>query len=331
MGKRSGKKKYLKYAMVMLAAIFAVSAALLLIELWDRRQGKFSEQTSSNENSEFEYNGVKYKPKDGLETFLVLGLDKYDGDASAESYNNDKQADFLMLFIFDNSRREYSALHINRDTMAEINVLGLNGSAVGTVTRQIALAHTYGNGREVSCYNVSDAVSKLLFGVKIDHYISVTMDSVPIINDLVGGVEVTVLDDFTGVDSTLVKGQTVRLTGEQALTYVRGRYGVGDGTNEARMVRQRQYMDELRKATVKKAEEDGNFALEVLGKIGDSIVSDRSEARLQELGEKLGSYEFKGTHTIEGDSRIGEKYMEFYPDTDKLKGFVADMFYDRKA
>ena len=37
-----------------------------------------------------------------------------------------------------------------------------------------------------------------LMDVKIDHYISLTMDSVAVMNDLVGGVEVTVLDDFLG-------------------------------------------------------------------------------------------------------------------------------------
>mgnify|MGYP000585160404 FL=1 len=70
------------------------------------------------------------------------------------------------------------------------------------------------------------------------------MDAVPILNDLLGGVEVTVLDDFSGIDDTLIKGETVTLHGDHALTYVRERYGLEDSSNSTRMVRQRQYMTE---------------------------------------------------------------------------------------
>ena len=44
------------------------------------------------------HDGKEYVLKENLETFLVLGLDKFD-EENLESYNNDKQADFLMLLI----------------------------------------------------------------------------------------------------------------------------------------------------------------------------------------------------------------------------------------
>ena len=56
------------------------------------------------------------------------GLAKYDGEGSADSYNNDKQADFLMLFVIDNDTKQYTAIHVNRDTVAEIDVLGVAGN-----------------------------------------------------------------------------------------------------------------------------------------------------------------------------------------------------------
>lgn len=52
------------------------------------------------------------------------------------------------------------------------------------------------------------------------------MDGIVEMNDLLGGVTVTVEDDFSQVDSSLVMGKRVTLTGQQALTFVRSRRGV---------------------------------------------------------------------------------------------------------
>lgn len=39
------------------------------------------------------------------------------------------------------------------------------------------------------------------------------MDGVAILNDLVGGVEVEVMDDFSSIDSTLVQGRDRNING----------------------------------------------------------------------------------------------------------------------
>lgn len=80
-----------------------------------------------------------------------MGLDKFEKNTSSESYNNDQQADFLILLAIDNNARTVEALHINRDSMAEINILGVGGQIVGTYVGQLALAHTYGSGDHDSC------------------------------------------------------------------------------------------------------------------------------------------------------------------------------------
>lgn len=72
-----------------------------------------------------------------------------------------------------------------------------------------------------------------------------TMGAVPYINDLVGGVPVTVLDDFSGIDDSLVEGETITLKGEQALHYVRIRGGLEDSSNLNRMKRQQQYLESM--------------------------------------------------------------------------------------
>jgi len=329
MGKNKGKKsKYFKYAAIAFAIVFFISGALLLLRFWEKQQGHFPAYDS--EETTVEFNGQEYVLKENVESFLVMGLDKNSEAVTQDSYNNNQSADFLMLFVFDNDSKKFSAIQINRDTMTEVNILGVNGNKVSSATKQIALAHTYGNGKEISCRNTMDAVTKLLLDSKVNHYISVTMDSVPVFNDLVGGVEVTVLDDFTGVDDTLIKGQKVTLTGEQALRYVQSRRGLEQDDNISRMERQKQYIAALYDKTIERAQEDESFIVNSSVKMKDYIVSDRSINQLQELARKFTEYEFVGVRNIEGESKIGEQYMEFYADIDSLTEIVIDNFYQLK-
>ena len=184
----------IKVVLISAIIIAFVAATLILVGILDKNYGIFPEQGSGNKV--LEYKGENYVLRKDVETFLILGLDKMSQDIKGDSYNNNQQADFLVLLIFDNSAKKYSVVHINRDTMAEIDVLGLAGNKVGTVNGQIALSHTYGKGGTVSNANTAKSVSRLLSGVKINHYMSITLDAVPIMNDLVGGVTVEVLDDL---------------------------------------------------------------------------------------------------------------------------------------
>ncbi len=323
---RERRQKNLKYAAVVFAAVLLVSSGLLLVRIWENHQSRLTEFGSETVSSNLEYKGNEYELKEDIETILVLGLDKFE-TTDIESYNNNKQADFLMLLVIDHANSSCTALHINRDTIAEMAILGVAGDKVGTIEKQLALAHTYGNGKEVSCRNVANAVSGMLMNVNIDHYVSVTMDAVSIYNDYIGGVEVTVLDDFTGIDDTLVKGQTVNLLGDHALNYVRSRYGLDDSTNQRRMVRQRQYIEALYRKSVECMNNNENFAVDVGVKLADYIVSDYSGNGLQYVAEQIADYQFVEICELEGKTVRGDKHIEFYPDKDSIEETVVKLFY----
>ena len=155
------KQKCFRYGAIVLAVVFLFSAVTFIVTKWEKKTGEYSAFSDFSDKEFIEYNGKKYLPNENVETFLVLGLDKTSSSTSAESYNNDKQSDLIMLFVFDNKLKEYTAIQINRDTMASVNILGLAGEKVDSETMQIALAHTYGNGKEISCRNTADAVSQL--------------------------------------------------------------------------------------------------------------------------------------------------------------------------
>ena len=328
MSKLKRKKKIIfKFVTIALVIIFFLSGILIFVDLWERKNGKFPEQKVSETVKIF--NGREYVPKENIETFLVIGLDKYKDEINNDSYNNDQKADFLMLFVYDDSKKECKVLNINRDTMAKMNTLDIAGNKLHTVTKQIALAHTYGKGEEISANNTVNAVSELLLGESIDHYVSITMDSVVKYNDYVGGVEVEVLDDFTGVDETLIKGQKILLKGEHALNYVRTREGLEDSSNSTRMKRQQQYVKALYNKLKERVEEDENFILNAPFEKSD-FTSDRNDNQLKELADKLSEYELIEIDGIEGETKMGEKYLEVYPNADSIEKTVIELFYQPK-
>ena len=322
------EKSIARPVLIIFLIICFFAATLFALYWWESANGDGEIVQTGSET--VQYNGVDYVKKSNIETFLIMGLDTTEVETSADSYNNKMQADFLLLLIFDKDTQKSSAIHINRDTMTDMNILGVAGQKVGTVNGQIALSHTYGNGKGTSCRNTADAVSNLLNGIKVDHYLSVTMDFVPIFNDMVGGVEVTVLDDFTSVDPTLVKGETVTLMGDQALLYVRTRRELADSSNSTRMIRQRQYLNALYEKTLQCIESDEQFIVSATLAMSDYVVTDRSATRLQELAKKMTEYEFTGINTIEGESRMGEKFVEFYASKDSITEVVMNLFYKIK-
>ena len=152
------------------------------------------------------------------------------------------------------------------------------------------------------------------------------MDAVPVINDHVGGVEVTVLDDFSGVDDTLIKGEKILLNGEQALKYVRTRKDLEDSTNVSRMKRQQQYIESLYNKVKGLMATNETLVAEAAVKVSEHMVSDRSVNQLEAIAKKITQYEFAGSINLEGESKVGEKYMEFYPDENSLKQIVSELF-----
>lgn len=327
MNKEKSGNYFLKIIAILLCIIMIVAATLIVVNIWEKKQGLFKGDDFVAVENTVEFAGKEYTLKENIETFLIIGLDKTN-ENPADSYNNNLQADFLMLLVIDNEKSEYSAFHINRDAMVDMNVLGVAGDKVGTTNKQIALAHTYGKGREVSCRNTADAVSELLMGVKINHFVSVKMDAVQVLNDLVGGVEVEVLEDFSGIDSTLIKGEKVTLKGEQALTYVRTRYGLEDSSNNTRMERQQQYIKSFYEALKVKTENDTNFVATASLKMTDYIVSDCSSNKLEAYFNKVEKYKFNDILDLDGETKKGETFMEFYPDENSLKQNVINLFYE---
>lgn len=273
------------------------------------------------------FDGKWYKQREDLETVLFLGLDKMEQPESSDGYRNYMQADFILLMVIDRDKKDCQLLHINRDTMTEIPILGVSGDEAGSFTGQLALAHTYGSGKVDSCFNATKAVSNLLYGMPVDHCVSITMDGVAILNDLAGGVTVKIEDDFSQVDPSMTRGSEVRLSGTQALTYVRARGGMEDSSNLNRMERQRDYMEALYETVSTRASEDNDFVADAVMQMSDVMVSDYTVNQLTALGDLLSTYSMDEIKDLEGTAKQGDEFMEFYVDEESLQRTVIELFY----
>lgn len=323
---KGGKNKYIILSVI---AVLLIAAILLTAIIVDRSK---KGSTDNNDINVIEYSGKTYKLKSGVESFLILGIDKSDENIEKDSYRNNQQADFLMLVVFDHVNKTYSTVHINRDTMAEVDKYGLTGKKTGTEKMQITLSHTYGDGGALSNRYTANSVSRLFMGVRVDNSVSFTLDSVGEMNGLVGGVTIEVLDDFTHLEGgeRLVKGDTVTLTDAEALLYVQHRKELDNNTNVNRMKRQSQYIEALRIKLEERIENDtdGVFLKDALEKMSDHMEVEDATT-LQRVSEKMSTYEFIEVDAIDGESRLNEKTgrMEFLPDDDSLAKLTIKLFY----
>lgn len=275
--------------------------------------------------------GEFYYPRK-LETFLISGVDKNsDIKVSESSYGNNMQADFIALVIFDKYDKKYSIININRDSMVQVDELDINGNKTGNMTReQIALAHTYGNGSNPSSQNIVRAVSRLFYNININYYATITMDTLPIINDAVGYVTVKMPEDYTNLDPAFIKGENVQLKGKQSTAFVRARMSVDDGTNISRMNRQKLYIDSFIKQyqTVEFTEE---FIMKLYSDVSKkgSLVSNTTPRGIQNLMQTISAYTYDTQYSLNGESVKGEKFMEYNLDQSHISELSKQLLFKK--
>jgi LCP family protein required for cell wall assembly len=332
MNSKTGSSIVIRVAiMIVLGTITMVAAYLAITFLGQEEEISAAGQTLTNyeESKAIYINNQKYLPDPDVYTFLLGGVDKFGTVAESDSYINNEQIDFMALIAYDKKKNTCKILIINRDTMMDVPVLGLGGRSAGTAYEQIALSHTYGSGLKDSAENTVNAVENLLGGITVDNYAIMKMDAIPVLNDMVGGVTVTMTEDLPQIDPTFLAGSTVNLKGDLALQFVRRRIDVSDGTNLARIQRQAQYINGFYNNLRLKVSESNTFLAKAFGDVEAYMTTDCDYVRLNEFQNYIKSYPEAAVYTMPGEARLGEKYMEFYPDQTSLTQLTVDLFYKK--
>lgn len=331
MKKQEQKNKTVFHAVAALLAVLAVVLVLYGGGRWLEKRAEKPEtrtQLPQADQETVEVDGVTYRKKSRLTTILVMGVDH----ETQETYDYRKagQADFLRLIVLDNKNKTVQQLQIDRDTITPVTMLGVLGDRYEPVTQQICLGYAFGDGRQSSCEVTVEAVENLLGGQKIDQYLSMGLDGISTLNDLAGGVTVTLEDDFSAIDPAMTKGTTLTLWGDQAEVYVRTRRSIGVGTNEARMARQEQYIRQITSQLDAKVQQDQNFVLTAYDALEPYLYTNIPRGQLANEAWAAKDYERMDTIKPEGTYQVGDDgFMEFYPDADALQQAVLQLFYEK--
>lgn len=325
MDKQRKNRRLGLFAVVSIVLLIALVCSVLIVDSLIYP----SMPESSYARKTLTFNNVSYFPRQDINVYLVMGIDREGVAVDSGFYQNPGAADVVLVIVFDETAKKYSIISLNRDTMVEMPILGLGGKKAGTKTAQLALSHTYGNGLHQSCINTRDTVSKLLYGTTIHQYFSMNMDVISILTDAVGGVKVNVTDDFSAIDDTIQPGEMI-LNGEQAYMFVRTRKDVGDQLNVSRMKRHEEFMYGFVAAFQDNIGNDASKVMDLYERIEPYMVTDCSDQMMTDLLNRFYNYEFAGVISPAGTNVRGEEYMEFYLDEEKLIQLVISLLYEPK-
>ena len=276
------------------------------------------------------FEGKNYRLRDDLEVIVIMGIDDREDIGNSNTYVNSSQADVLYVYAIDHENKTFQAFQINRDTVTGVQTITVDGKKSDIVNMQICLSHGYGRTEEGRSENTVEAVSALLFDVPVNDYISLNMSAIPVLNDQVGGVTVTVPAGLESVDPAFKEGATVTLHGDQAEKFVRSRMGLENDTNEFRMERQQTFLSAWKQQANTKMSNDSSFSLNLVFALSDYMVSDMTADALSDLANQLIEYEDLGTIKTVGETLEegdGREFREYHVDMDDLQCKVIDIFY----
>lgn len=344
-GKSTGRKRRLVLYIVM--AVFVVIVVAFASFLIVKAVGKSSldnkvvaavptlesdldTETGSDEEGIIYRNGKRYCYNENVYTILCMGIDtRYEVSAEGGEMGTGGQADANFLLVLDSTNKKMSVIAIPRDTMTDIDIYDAFGQYYDTVPEHLALQYAYGDGGKLSCELSQKAVSNLLYNLPIKAYVSINMDAIQILNKLVGGVTVEVMEDVSNSYYSLKKGEIVTLDENQAHLYVRARDCKEDYSAQQRLDRQKQYLLSFIGEAVSDTKSDLTLPLTMYNAIADYMITDITTSEVTYLASVALECEFSGDsfYVIPGEQQKGVYYEEYHVDDDALYDLILEVFY----
>lgn len=339
---RSRRKK-LKCLLIagaaVLAAVFTWYSVIMYIrkqrieeenEAW--REGQSQQAGPQAGADRLEYGGKTYRRNTYVKAILCMGIDRTGTLEEPQVAGSGGQSDGIFLVAQDTVRDTVRILMIPRDTMTFITLTDLSGNVLGQDIQHLTLAYAYGDGRETSCEYMSEAVSTLLYGLSIDGYAAMSVGALPILNDQVGGVTVTIEEEgLEAADPSFKPGEAVTLDGELAERFIRYRDTERRQTALERLERQKSYIQGFAEAARKQAAIQEGFATELLDQLQPYMVTDMEKGEYLDLAvaflESSQALTAEDMITLPGEAVETSLYDEYYPDLDAILPIVLDMFY----
>lgn len=280
------------------------------------------------------YNGQKYRYNNDMATILCIGVDK---DNIQEEYNANQslsevgQSDALYLVALDTDNGNTTVFSIPRDTIADINIYDQNGKFLQTDKRQICQAYAYGDGKESSCKNTVTAVSRLFSGLPIQTYFAIDLSAIAPINDTIGGVTVTMIDN-SFYDINFVhhfKGETLTLYGDNARKYVQQRDVNYLESTTDRVERQVNYLNAFSSKALAMTKKDITTPVSLYNVVSSNSVTNLNASKITALATCLidNGVENLDFKTIPGTLTSDGTYARYIIDEQKLYEMILETYY----
>lgn len=318
---------------VLIAAVVVVVGLIVINGL----RGNDVDTTASRVSNTGAYrnltvDGKNYRYNNLIENVLYIGIDSEGVMETSQAYGSAPRSDVVMLVVMDKYHKTLSILSFNRNTMLEIRQYDVEGNPLTPVEEQLAYAFAAGNGGTRSCEITADAISDLLGGIPVDRYVVMNRSSLPYINQMLGGVTVTLPDDslaqqFPG----LTAGNTVTLTDEQAAAFVRYRDTDQAFSNNDRMERQKVFVlgaiDKLEENVLQDPEQTWEQMND--SNMSDYVMTNITQGQYLNYVNILEDLDLSqpNFYIPEGESDDSEELEKYYINENSLKQLILDIFY----
>ena len=318
---------------VLIAAVVVVIGLIVINGL----RGNDVDTTASRVSNTGAYrnltvDGKNYRYNNLIENVLYIGIDSEGAMETSQAYGSAPRSDVVMLVVMDKYHKTLSILSFNRNTMLEIRQYDVEGNPLTPVEEQLAYAFAAGNGGTRSCEITADAISDLLGGIPVDRYVVMNRSSLPYINQMLGGVTVTLPDDslarqFPG----LTAGSTVTLTDEQAAAFVRYRDTDQAFSNNDRMERQKVFVlgaiDKLEENVLQDPEQTWEQMND--SNMSDYVMTNITQGQYLNYVNILEDLDLSqpNFYIPEGESDDSEELEKYYINENSLKQLILDIFY----
>ncbi|MBT2507599.1 LCP family protein [Streptomyces sp. ISL-98] len=179
----------------------------------------------------------------GAQNILLIGSDTRSGEGNRE-YGKNKggpRSDTTILLHLSADRDSATAVSLPRDLMVEVP-----SCRKGDGTRSWEQSAQFNFAFELGGTACTIRTVERLTGIRIDHHMVVDFAGFKEMVDAVKGVEICLKEPIDDKAARLqLKAGRQKLSGEQALGYVRARKSIGNGSDTERMDRQQQFLGAL--------------------------------------------------------------------------------------
>lgn len=294
-----------------------------------------SEQESGNayvyQEGDVNYNGHMYRYNKDMLTFMILGIDSNDPVPEVDENTNylmGGQSDAIFLFAMNPHDKTLSVIAVNRNTMTDIDMYDENNNYVRTAKAQLCVQHGYGDGGVLSCERAREKVSELLYNLPIHGYVSMRLGAIWVLNEAVGGVEVTLPFDVPEINQSA--GATVRLHGHDAFYFLKYRSLDEFDSASERLEKDKIYLKAFMNQVFESTKSDISYPIRLYDMVSQYIVTDISVDEMSYLASELLGYDVNGIkmYSIPGETVMGSKFEEFYVNEVQLKELLLNVFYE---